>query len=90
FDYLRIDENYKVIIRALVYSHIRKGEIETGSMTLGFQDIINGKAKGLILLLHVAPRVCKTAIMEALARETQKPLFAITCGDLSHVSTILL
>jgi SpoVK/Ycf46/Vps4 family AAA+-type ATPase len=45
------------------------------------QDLIRGKGKGLIILLHGVPGVGKTATAEAVAIENRKPLFAITCGD---------
>lgn len=55
----------------------RKGKIE-----LETQDLIRGKGKGIIILLHGAPGVGKTATAEAVAQRWNKPLFPITCGDL--------
>lgn len=46
------------------------------------QDLIQGKGRGLVVLLHGVPGVGKTATAEAVALEYQKPLFVITCGDL--------
>ena len=46
------------------------------------QDVIEGKGRGLVLLLHGVPGVGKTATAEAVALESKKPLFVITCGDL--------
>ena len=47
-----------------------------------YQDFIRGKGKGLVILLHGAPGVGKTATAEAIAYAHRKPLFSITCGDL--------
>lgn len=46
------------------------------------QDLIRGKGRGLVILLHGAPGVGKTATAEAVALWHKKPLFVITCGDL--------
>ncbi|KAI0150560.1 hypothetical protein GGR57DRAFT_514176 [Xylariaceae sp. FL1272] len=45
-------------------------------------DLVKGKGKGLILLLHGAPGVGKTTTAEGIAELFKKPLFQITCGDL--------
>ncbi|KAK0721912.1 hypothetical protein B0T26DRAFT_749375 [Lasiosphaeria miniovina] len=47
------------------------------------QDFIRGKGAGLFILLHGVPGVGKTATVEAIAQTHNKPLFKITCGDLS-------
>ncbi|KAH6842761.1 hypothetical protein B0I37DRAFT_382754 [Chaetomium sp. MPI-CAGE-AT-0009] len=51
-------------------------------LTLPDQDFIRGKGKGLVILLHGAPGVGKTATAEAVALSRRRPLFLITCGDL--------
>lgn len=55
------------------------GDLE---LTLPDQDFIRGKGKGLVILLHGAPGVGKTATAEAVALSRKRPLFLITCGDL--------
>lgn len=55
------------------------GDLE---LTLPDQDFIKGKGKGLVILLHGAPGVGKTATAEAVALLYKRPLFLITCGDL--------
>lgn len=86
FSRLMIWKDYKDIVRGLVSSHFQKKELErlysTNSIEGLSQDLIQGKGKGLVLLLHGAPGVGKTATAEAVAMENNKPLFAITCGDL--------
>lgn len=86
FSRLMIWKDYKDIVRGLVSSHFQKKELErlysSNSIEGLSQDLIQGKGKGLVLLLHGAPGVGKTATAEAVAMENNKPLFAITCGDL--------
>lgn len=57
-------------------------EIET-------QDLIRGKGKGVVILLHGVPGVGKTATAEAVALKWKKPLFPITCGDLGYTAETL-
>ena len=45
-------------------------------------DLVRGKGKGLIILLHGAPGVGKTSTAETAADAFGKLLFPITCGDL--------
>lgn len=91
FSRLKILKDYKDIIRGLVSSHFEKKDLErtlTGnSLEMLGQDLIRGKGKGLVILLHGAPGVGKTATAEAVATETNKPLFTITCGDLGLVAS---
>lgn len=82
FDRLEIDQLHKKLIQSIVSSHFRSRDIEKGGKGLGTQDIIRGKGKGLVLLLHGVPGVGKTATAEAVAQKWGKPLFPITCGDL--------
>ncbi|KAK3955237.1 hypothetical protein QBC32DRAFT_205952 [Pseudoneurospora amorphoporcata] len=85
FESLKIPKEYKEMVRSLVSSHFEKKKIERllnerseGSID---QDIIKGKGKGLVILLHGVPGVGKTATAEAVAKENQKPLFTVTYGD---------
>ncbi len=86
FDNLKIRREYKQIVRGLVESHFEHKDLErhfasqsTESLS---QDLIQGKGRGLIILLHGVPGVGKTATAEAVASTNKKPLFVITCGDL--------
>lgn len=49
-------------------------------------DLVRGKGKGLIILLHGAPGVGKTSTAECVADYTHKPLFPITCGDIGETA----
>lgn len=86
FESLKIPKEYKEMVRSLVSSHFEKKKIERllGDRSEGSidQDIIQGKGKGLVILLHGVPGVGKTATAEAVAKENQKPLFTVTYGDL--------
>lgn len=86
FDNLRIQDEYKDVVHGLVMSHFQKKELErryADDATEGpGQDLIQGKGRGLVVLLHGVPGVGKTATAEAVAMESHKPLFVITCGDL--------
>lgn len=86
FENLRILKDYKDIVRGLVASHFEKKKIERRYVDMATegpsQDLIQGKGRGLVVLLHGVPGVGKTATAEAVAMENQKPLFIITCGDL--------
>jgi hypothetical protein len=87
FKSLKIDNSYKAMVKGLVSSHFAKKQFETAHHNVSRassqnQDIIHGKGRGLVVLLHGVPGVGKTATAEAVAMEYSKPLFAITCGDL--------
>lgn len=78
FQRLKILKEYKEIVRGLVSSHFQRKELERlftdkSSEILG-QDLIQGKGKGLVILLHGVPGVGKTATAEAVAMESNKPL----------------
>ena len=86
FSELRIPEEDKTLIRSMVQDHFKKKQIQRQLQIQGTesyeQDFIPGKGKGLVILLHGAPGVGKTATAEAVAYAHKKPLFPITCGDL--------
>ncbi|KJK76267.1 hypothetical protein H634G_08407 [Metarhizium anisopliae BRIP 53293] len=86
FKNLMIEKEYKQMVKGLVASHLAKKELERNhpgaARAIQSQDIIYGKGRGLVILLHGVPGVGKTATAEAVALEYQKPLFSITCGDL--------
>jgi SpoVK/Ycf46/Vps4 family AAA+-type ATPase len=81
FDDLIIPQAQKSLIRSLVNDHAQN--------TSTYDDIIEGKGKGLIFLLHGPPGVGKTLTAESLADSTQRPLYTLGCGELS-TSTVLV
>lgn len=86
FDDLVLPKNHRNIIRALVKTHARtkKSALYPKQTDIPIRrefDIVRGKGKGLIILLHGAPGVGKTSTAECVAAHTGRPLFPITCGD---------
>ncbi|KAI4696786.1 uncharacterized protein J4E88_000964 [Alternaria novae-zelandiae] len=79
---LQIENTNKRLIESLLKSHFRKKQEESEGTEVLSQDLIRGKGRGIVILLHGAPGVGKTATAEAVAQKYEKPLFPITCGDL--------
>lgn len=52
FQNLVLDRKYKTIVQALVKSYVEKNS--------DFKDLVDGKGKGLVALLHGAPGTGKT------------------------------
>ncbi|KLU91598.1 hypothetical protein MAPG_10116 [Magnaporthiopsis poae ATCC 64411] len=80
FDRLVLEEWHRPVILSLIAQHFRDKKSTVGQREEF--DIVKGKGKGLILLLHGAPGVGKTSTAEGVAELFKKPLFQITCGDL--------
>ncbi|KAK4222703.1 hypothetical protein QBC38DRAFT_489242 [Podospora fimiseda] len=84
FQKLVLPDGHKDIVRALVNSYARRF---TPTKKIGPEfDVVKGKGKGLIILLHGAPGVGKTSTAECVAANAGRPLFPITCGDLGGIS----
>ncbi|KAL8940078.1 MAG: hypothetical protein Q9211_002446 [Gyalolechia sp. 1 TL-2023] len=83
FKNLRLPHGHKRMVQALVDIHFKKRRIENLEYgeKLDF-DLVQGKGRGLIILLHGVPGVGKTSTAECVAETNKKPLFSITCGDL--------
>ncbi|KAI1173932.1 hypothetical protein F4777DRAFT_417633 [Nemania sp. FL0916] len=83
---LQLPEKHKVMIQSAVFGHLEKKKVRRRATLLNSefldQDIIQGKGRGLAVLLHGPPGVGKTATAEAVAHFYKKPLFPITSGDL--------
>ena len=82
FTELQINVENKRLIESLLKSHFKRKKDELEGVEVISQDLIRGKGKGIVILLHGEPGVGKTATAEAVAQKYQKPLFPITCGDL--------
>jgi hypothetical protein len=79
WDDLVISDEHKEKVLALVESHTgKKSKENTHNM-----DLIQGKGKGLIILLHGEPGVGKTSTAECVADHTQRPLFPVCALKLS-------
>ncbi|KAI0100561.1 hypothetical protein GGR51DRAFT_351928 [Nemania sp. FL0031] len=80
FERLELPGGHRQMVKSLVTQHFRgrQATLARDEQT----DLVRGKGKGLILLLHGAPGVGKTTTAEGVAELFEKPLFQITCGDL--------
>ena len=85
FDSLVLPEGHKETLLALVKTHSQGRSLELGIKTENRQmDLVRGKGKGLIILLHGEPGVGKSSTAESVAEFTHRPLFQVTCGDIGE------
>ena len=90
FDDLVIPPQYKQVVMALVANHSRGSTpIDSDASASRQIDLIRGKGKGLIILLHGVPGVGKTSTAESVAAYTKRPLLPITCGDIGQTPEIV-
>jgi hypothetical protein len=80
FEQLVLPEQQKELVQALVAEHTKRA-VSTSSRH-GFDDIIKGKGRGLILVLHGPPGVGKTLTAECVAEFSHRPLYTVSSGDL--------
>lgn len=81
-----LPERSKSTIRGLVLTHEQsRDRSNTASLGSGI-NLIKGKGTGLILLLHSEPGVSKTSTAKCVANNTKRPLFPITCSNLSETA----
>ncbi|KAJ9616702.1 hypothetical protein H2200_000421 [Cladophialophora chaetospira] len=72
------DNTFKDTLQALVKTHFLQKQSQNSP---DFEyDIVRGKGKGLVILLHGAPGVGKTFTAESVAAANGQPLLQITCG----------
>ncbi|KAI0435671.1 hypothetical protein F4803DRAFT_544743 [Xylaria telfairii] len=74
---LFLPKGHQQMVQAMVETHAN--DKETKGM-----DLVRGKGKGCIILLHGVPGVGKTSTAECIAAHTKKPLYPITCGDIGY------
>ncbi|KAK0640441.1 Protein CdcH [Lasiodiplodia hormozganensis] len=79
FDRLILPGNYKQLILAFVESQAQNRDV--------FDDIIEGKGQGIIMLLHGAPGLGKTLTAETVSDRLQKPLYSVQAGELGSNAT---
>ena len=87
YEDLVLPEGHKKLLQAVVKNQVaeprqRSGEREEDPDEFQM-DVVKGKGKGLIILLHGAPGVGKTSTAECVAAQLKRPLLPITCGDVS-------
>ncbi|KAF4808403.1 ATPase family AAA domain-containing protein 3B [Colletotrichum siamense] len=80
FRRLELPTGHREMVQSLVTQHFRNKQ--TTTLREDHTDLVQGKGKGLIMLLHGAPGVGKTTTAEGVSELFRKPLFQITCGDL--------
>ncbi|OJK03522.1 hypothetical protein ASPACDRAFT_39138 [Aspergillus aculeatus ATCC 16872] len=83
---LVLPPGHKQMVHSLVQAHFRHRREEALDRD-SQADLIRGKGKGLIILLHGAPGVGKTSTAECVAELCNLPLYPITCGDLGITAT---
>lgn len=76
FESLVIPEKKKNVLQALVRRH------NPDDVDEAFDDFVEGKGKGLIILLHGPPGVGKTLTAEAISEFQRRPLYRVCAGDL--------
>ncbi|KAH0541618.1 hypothetical protein FGG08_003908 [Glutinoglossum americanum] len=74
FGALMLEKEQKDMILSLVKIHTDE--------RLSFDDVIKGKGKGMVFLLHGVPGVGKTLTAESVADFCKRPLYTISAGDL--------
>ncbi|KAK4224087.1 hypothetical protein QBC38DRAFT_486247 [Podospora fimiseda] len=81
---LVLPKGHRKMVQAMVETHTaQSGGGENAAKTVGM-DLVRGKGKGCIILLHGVPGVGKTSTAECVAAHTNKPLYPITCGDIGY------
>jgi hypothetical protein len=86
FEQLVLPDEQKELVQALVSEHTQR--VNTSSAPGGqasasqFDDIVKGKGRGLVLVLHGPPGVGKTLTAECVAEFSRRPLYVVSSGDL--------
>ena len=80
FEQLVLPESQKETVQALVAEHT------SAAQKGAFEDIVKGKGRGLILVLHGPPGVGKTLTAECVAEFSHRPLYTVSAGDLGTTS----
>ncbi len=75
FESLVLPPNQKSIVRALVESHKHHG-----AKTI--DDVVQGKGKGLVAVLHGPPGTGKTLTAEGISELLRCPLYMVSAGEL--------
>ncbi|KAL8796535.1 MAG: hypothetical protein Q9195_001209 [Heterodermia aff. obscurata] len=74
FESLVLPNDHKELILALTESQVQNKD--------SFDDVIQGKGKGMIMLLSGPPGVGKTLTAESVAENMHVPLYMMSAGDL--------
>lgn len=82
FDSLVLPQEQKSVVKALVESH-------TFNAAQNIDDVIQGKGKGLVAVLHGPPGTGKTLTAEGIAELLKRPLYMVSAGELGTDSRTL-
>lgn len=74
FNSLVLESRRKMLIHSLVKQHSINAD--------KYDDFVEGKGKGLVILLSGRPGCGKTLTAEAVAEVTRKPLYMVSAGEL--------
>ncbi|KAM0271901.1 hypothetical protein ACHAQH_008925 [Verticillium albo-atrum] len=80
FESLVLPEGYKDLILSFVESQVKEGDT--------FDDVINGKGGGLVILLAGEPGVGKTLTAESVAEKIHAPLYKLELGEGSPTTCV--
>ncbi|POR38154.1 ATPase family AAA domain-containing protein 3B [Tolypocladium paradoxum] len=86
FEQLVLPQSHKDLVQALVDEHTKRSADPNSA---GFEDIVKGKSRGLILVLHGPPGVGKTLTAECVAEFSKRPLYIVSSGDLDTNPSVL-
>jgi SpoVK/Ycf46/Vps4 family AAA+-type ATPase len=94
FDDLVIEQKHKELVLAMVKNHSREtvnkiSKRHRRESAAHSTDLVKGKGKGIIILLHGAPGVGKTSTAHCVAAFTNRPLYPITCGDIGDTAEVV-
>ncbi|KAI0098140.1 P-loop containing nucleoside triphosphate hydrolase protein [Nemania sp. FL0031] len=82
FKNLILPTTYKDLVLSFVESQLAKQEKQ-------FDDFVEGKGQGVVMLLAGAPGIGKTLTAESVAEEMHAPLYSVTAGELgSSISEV--
>ena len=82
YDSLVLPDNHKSIVKSLVTSH-------KFSAAKNIDDVISGKGKGLVAVLHGPPGTGKTLTAEGIAELLKCPLYMVSAGELGTDPRVL-
>lgn len=79
------DEAFKKLVLPLDYKKVIWAFVDSQlALSDHFDDVVQGKGQGVILLLTGEPGVGKTLTAESLAEEMRRPLYSMSAGELGN------
>ncbi|KAI1139707.1 hypothetical protein F5Y05DRAFT_330604 [Hypoxylon sp. FL0543] len=82
WDNLVLPPGHREMVQAMVETYTQ--ELDPSKDVKIGMDLVRGKGRGCIILLHGVPGVGKTSTAECVAAHAKKPLYPITCGDIGY------